>query len=242
MQLSVVIPAYNEERRLPSYLASVLEYLDDEYGSQDAEVIVVDDGSGDATAEVAANMDKGRGIIRVIKLSHNRGKGYAVRTGMLEARGALRLFADADGATPITELRKLLLAIDNGADLAVASRALPDVSRAVSSHLYRKVIGTVFNQFVRCIAVSGIRDTQCGFKLFRGHVANDLFGRQRLEDFGFDVELLFLASKLNYITMEVPVNWSDVAGSKVNVLFDSARMFADILAIRRNWLTGCYLE
>lgn len=242
MQISVVIPAYNEEIRLPSYLASVLDYLEDEFGGKGVEIIVVDDGSGDATAEVATAMDKGRGVIRVIKLSQNRGKGYAVRIGMLEAFGIVRVFTDADGATPIKELKKLLQALDKGADLAVASRALPDDSRSVSSHLYRKIIGSIFNMFVRFMAVPEIRDTQCGFKLFKREVAEDLFGRQRLEDFGFDVELLFLASRLGYKTVEVPVNWSDVAGSKVNVLSDSLRMFSDVLAIRYNWLTGRYTE
>lgn len=240
MKLSVVIPAYNEELRLPVFLTSVLDYLKGAYGAQESEIIVVDDGSSDATANVAAAVDDGRGVIRVIKLSRNRGKGHAVRRGMLEAQGDLRLFADADGATPIAELRKLLLALDDGADLAVASRALPDAGRVVSSHLYRKVIGNVFNCVVRCLAVPDIRDTQCGFKVFKKNAAEDLFGRQRLDDFGFDVELLFLAAKRGYRTKEVPVNWSDVAGSKVNVLKDSTRMFADILAIRYNWLVGRY--
>jgi dolichyl-phosphate beta-glucosyltransferase len=200
----------------------------------------VDDGREDATAEVAGAMDNGRGRIRVIRLPHNRGKGYAVRTGMLAAVGTVRLFTDADGSTPIAELHKLNRAIESGAALAIASRALPDVSRTVLFRRYRKIIGSIFNLFVRSLAVPGIRDTQCGFKLFRGEVADDLFRRQRLEDFGFDVELLFLACKSGYLITEVPVNWSDVAGSKVNVFSDSARMFLDILRIRYNWLIGRY--
>lgn len=240
IQLSVIMPAYNEERRLPPYLAGVVEYLGSAFDRECVEVIVVDDGSTDATAAVAAGMAVDGGMIRVLKLPCNRGKGYAVRAGMLAARGAMRLFSDADGATPIDELQKLLAALEAGADIAVASRALPDGSRTVASRLHRKVIGNIFNLLVRYLAVPGIRDTQCGFKLFRGDVADELFGRQRTDGFGFDVELLFLAQKRGYRTVEVPVNWSDVPGSKVNVVSDSVRMLRDIMKTRINWLLGRY--
>lgn len=239
IQLSVVIPAYNEEQRLPEYLASVRSYLVDTFGSG-AEIIVVDDGSSDATAEAAMNADNGSGMVRVIRLEQNGGKGHAVKVGMLAASGRLRLFTDADGATPIAEFARLLAAIDGGADIAVASRALRDDSRVVASKLSRKIIGTCFNVMVRTLAVPGIRDTQCGFKLFKGAVAERLFTAQCIPGFGFDPEVLFLAHMLKYRVAEVPVNWKDVPGSKVSVFNDSVRMFFDLLRIRMYWSIGAY--
>lgn len=241
IQLSVIIPAYNEVSRLPKYLTSVVRYLVDTFGTA-AEIIVVDDGSLDATAEEALKADSGSGLVRVIRLKQNRGKGYAVKTGMLAAKGRLRLFADADGATPIEELHKLLVAVDGGADIAVASRALQDDSRIVDSRISRRVMGTCFNLMVRSLTVPGIRDTQCGFKLFNGAVADRLFTTQRIPGFGFDPEVLFLAHKLSYRIVEVPVNWKDVVGSKVNVLNDSVRMFLDLLRIRMFWKAGVYQQ
>lgn len=240
IHLSIIIPAYNEERRLPLYLDSLAEYFANSSNGESVEVIVVDDGSTDGTAAVVEGKIINGSMIRLLQLSRNRGKGYAVRVGMLSALGSVRLFCDADGATPITELRKLIDAVNNGADLAVASRALPDDSRMVASRLHRKIIGTIFNLLVRCFAVPNIRDTQCGFKLFRGEVVEVLFGRQRIDGFGFDVELLFLAHKLGFSTAEIPVNWSDVSGSKVKVVTDSLRMFRDLIATRINWLFGRY--
>ena len=243
IRLSVIIPAYNEEKRLPSYLARVEEYLCSVFNGDAVEVIVVDDGSTDATASVVTSMIASGGMVRLLKLPRNRGKGYAVRTGMLAARGEIRLFTDADGATPIAELNKLMVALEapeTVTEIAVASRALPDESRVVESRAHRKFIGNIFNMFVRCLAVKGIRDTQCGFKLFSGHVADELFGRLRIDGFGFDVELLFLAQKLGYRAVEVPVNWTDMPGSKVNVLADSTRMFRDLMMTRINWLRGAY--
>jgi dolichyl-phosphate beta-glucosyltransferase len=236
--LSVIIPAYNEERRLPSYLARIVEYL--EQRGILYEIIVVDDGSRDATAEIVAGWLPGDRRVRLIRLPRNRGKGHAVRTGMLQASGRLRLFTDADGATPIAELERLLKAIDAGADVAIASRALPADDCMVHAHLHRKVLGRVFSFIVNMAAVKGIRDTQCGFKLFTADAANAVFPLQRIDDFGFDVEVLFLCRQKGFSIAEVPVNWNDVPGSKVGMIRDSARMFVDIFRIRINDLLGAY--
>jgi dolichyl-phosphate beta-glucosyltransferase len=159
---------------------------------------------------------------------------------MLEASGVLRLFTDADGATPIIEFGQLEKAINAGADIAVASRALPDCSCVVKSTLHRKIIGTVFNLIVRALVVRGIHDTQCGFKLFTEASAKEIFPLQQVKGFGFDVEILFLAQKKGFAVREVPVNWSDIPKSKVDLVWDSCRMFTDVLNIRINALRGIY--
>ena len=236
--LSVVIPAYNEEKRLPSYLSEILDYL--EAGDTSYEILVVDDGSSDDTAGVVAGFSRSNDRVKLVSLPRNRGKGYAVKTGMMGAQGKLLLFTDADGATPIAELQRLQEALERGADVAIASRALHDDCCTVQAHLHRKVIGGVFNLLVSVLAVTGIHDTQCGFKLFRVEVARAVFPQQRIEDFGFDVEILFLCRKKGYRISEVPVNWSDIQGSKVGVLRDSLRMFGDLFKIRINDLRGAY--
>jgi dolichyl-phosphate beta-glucosyltransferase len=161
---------------------------------------------------------------------------------MLKACGYLRLFADADGATPITELEGLKKAIEAGADVAVASRALHDDSHIVQTKFHRKLIGTIFNFIVRSLTVKGISDTQCGFKLFTAEAANATFPLQRIHDFGFDVEVLYICHKKGYRIVEVPVNWTDVPGSKVKLLRDSLRMFTDIMKIRLDDWRGVYQE
>ena len=161
---------------------------------------------------------------------------------MLAATGALRLFTDADGATPIKEVERLRKAIEAGAAVAVASRALQDESRSVATRLHRKLMGTIFNWIVRTLAVKGISDTQCGFKLFTAEAAIAVFSLQRIAGFGFDVEVLYLCSKRGFRITEVPVNWSDVKGSKVRLVRDSLRMFGDILKVRLNDWRGAYRE
>ena len=240
LELSVVIPAYNEERRLPAYIVEILAYLDVQPFS--FEVIIVDDGSQDSTVEMVERFTAENSKVHLIRLQQNRGKGYAVKTGMLKACGKLRLFADADGATPITELAGLKKAIDAGADVAVASRALRDDSHTVKTKFHRKLMGTVFNFIVRTLTVKGINDTQCGFKLFSAEAANSAFSLQRIQDFGFDVEVLYICQKKRYRIVEVPVNWTDIPGSKVKLLRDSLRMFKDVVKIRVNDWRGAYQD
>jgi dolichyl-phosphate beta-glucosyltransferase len=236
--ISIVIPAYNEEIRLSQYLDSILSYFGQK--NRTYEVLVVDDGSTDFTAAIIKRFAKNNSRVKLVQLPHNRGKGFAVKTGMLQACGRLRLFTDADGATPIEELEKLERKIESGADVAIASRALHSDSCSVIAKAHRKVIGAVFNFIVRTFAVKGIRDTQCGFKLFTAESASAVFPLQRIDGFGFDVEILFIAEKKGLSIYEVPVNWSDVKGTKVRLIRDSINMFYDVIRVRVGWLRGAY--
>jgi len=228
---SVVIPAYNEAGRLPAYLKEVQAYF--EGRDEIYEVVVVDDGSRDGTAERVREVAAGRASVRVHSLARNRGKGHAVRAGMERATGSLRLMADADGATPIAEVARLEAAVVAGADLAVGSRVLPDRSVVRQVRVHRKLSGHVFNFLVRRLGVGSVVDTQCGFKLFRGEVAEVLFPLVATDGFGFDVELLMLAERRGYRIAEMPVNWADQPGSKVGVLREGPRMLLEVVAARR---------
>jgi len=238
MRWSVVVPAYNEEQRLPAYLREIITYFDDR--EEAYEVIVVDDGSHDKTVNVVERFQVAAPSVRLIKLMENRGKGYAVRTGMLEAKGALCLFADADGATPIRELERLERAIANGADIAIGSRTARDPTRTVQARMFRKISGSIFNIAVRSLGVTDITDTQCGFKLFRAPVARALFSTLQCDGFSFDVELLFLSQRWKYQIVEVPVHCTEQAGSKVRVVRDGLRMLYDVWMVRRNYHHGLY--
>jgi dolichyl-phosphate beta-glucosyltransferase len=226
----VVIPAYNEAQRLPAYLSEVVAYFDGR--GEPYEVIVVDDGSADETAARVLEAQAIHQAVTLHRLAENRGKGFAVRAGMRAARGDLRLMADADGATPIAEVKRLDTVIQAGADLAVGSRALPDPSVRREVHIHRKLSGEIFNFFVRRMGVGDVTDTQCGFKLFRGTVAEALFGELETTGFGFDVELLMLARRRGYRVIEVAINWADQPGSKVAVLRDGPRMLAQVVRAR----------
>jgi len=230
--ISVIIPAFNEERRLPPTLLDTIDFLDD-FG-QDYEVIVVDDGSSDETSTVVQKFEKIRRQVRLIRLPKNYGKGHAVRTGALNAHGRLILFTDADGSTPIAEVKRLIAAIDSGADVAIGSRAMQSEETEVQALLFRKIIGRIFNRIVNIILLPKIADTQCGFKLFSQKAASFLFLHQTSDGFSFDIELLFLARKSNIVVKEVPINWQNIPGSKVNLVTDSVKMFIDIF--RFAWL------
>jgi len=235
VELSVVIPAYNEEQRLPATLRSIQAYF--ERRGVVGEVLVVSDGSSDRTAEVAREISAN---IRVLAYKTNRGKGFALRYGVSESRGALVLIDDADGSTPIAEVERLEAAIAKGADIAIGSRALQSGETAVKTVWYRKFIGRTFATLVNILIVPGIADTQCGFKLFKGDVAKNLFQHQRSERFSFDVELLFLARRNGLTITEVPVNWTNAPGSKVNLVKDSLEMFYDIIRFRLMAISGIY--
>ncbi len=236
--LSIVVPAYNEQDRVEPTVRSYLDYC--RLRRLPTELIVVDDGSFDATSMRIEQLLGDYPELRLIRLAENQGKGYAVRTGVVNARGARVLFADADGATPIAELERLEAALEGGADLAIGSRALAGDGVRVRARLHRRLIGRVFHLLVETLTVRTIRDTQCGFKLFRGDVAHDLFSRMRMSGFSFDVELLMMAQRRGYRIAEVPINWVHQPGSKVNLAVDSVRMARDLFVIRGHHLSGEY--
>jgi dolichyl-phosphate beta-glucosyltransferase len=225
---SVVIPAYNEARRLPPFLDTVVAYF--EGRDEPYEVVVVDDGSRDGTAQVIEA--RRYASVSIIRREINSGKGTAVRTGMLAARGAYRLFADADGATPIEELKRLEAPLVAGADVAFGSRALRDPGVSVAARRHRVVAGRVFNWLVARLGLEGVSDSQCGFKAFTGRAAERLFQVLSTRGFAFDVELLLLARAAGYRIVEVPVNWADQPGSKVGVLRHGPGMLGEILKVR----------
>ena len=230
--LSVIIPAYNEARRLPPYLASVRQHLDRRYeGSY--EVIVVDDGSGDGLSDVLAGLAADWPQLVVIEHPANRGKGAAVRTGMLAARGQLLLFADADGATPIDQEERLSRAVRAGADLAVGSRLVAgrDVTRRRT--WIRGLAGRTFASFARRLVQTPVRDTQCGFKMFRREVGRKLFSLGRESGYLFDLELLGLADRLGYRVTEVPVTWCDVPGGHLSLTGELGRVLLGLVRLRR---------
>ena len=227
--LSVVIPAFNEVDRLGPTLLRVIDYCRAERPSY--QVLVVDDGSTDDTVPLARRIGLECPELQVIELGANRGKGAAVRAGMLAAEGRRILFSDADLATPIEELGKLERALDEGHDIAIASRAAPGADIRVRQHPLRELMGRSFNLMVRLAAIGGIGDTQCGFKLFTRAAARDLFGRAAVDGFAFDVEILWLA-RGRYRVAEVPVVWRHVEESQVSPGSDAARMFIDLLRIR----------
>lgn len=237
--LSIVIPAYDEEKRLSGTLERITGYLKSGRWKF-SEVIVVDDGSRDGTVRVAEKFRSRVHSVRVLRNPGNRGKGYAVRHGMLEAKGEWTLFTDADLSTPIEELEKLWTAAQEArAQVAIGSRALDRSLIGVHQPLFRESAGKLFNLTARVITGLPFWDTQCGFKLFETKAAREIFRRQQLERFGFDVEVLFIARKLGYSSIEVPVRWNDVAGTKVGAV-SGLSAFLDPLRVRLHQLRGKY--
>jgi dolichyl-phosphate beta-glucosyltransferase len=240
-RLSVVIPAYNEELRLGPTLKKVCVFLDRR--RQPYEVLVVDDGSRDRTRDLVRSLARARSQIRLVENGFNLGKGAAVRQGVMRARAEAVLFTDADLSTPIEELDRFwpCLATEGGdADLIVGSRALSGSHVTRRQPLYRQTMGKIFNLMVRLVAVKGIKDTQCGFKLFTRSLGRRLFPLQRVPRFGFDVEFLYLARKFGYRVAEKPVTWVNSPESKVNPVADASQMFFDLLLIRLNDWQGKY--
>lgn len=237
--LSIIIPAYNEEVRLPDTLLKVTNYLA-QGNWLFTEILVVDDGSRDRTAEVAEGFGRNGCPVRVLRNPGNRGKGYSVRHGMLEAKGEWLLLTDADLSTPIEELDKLWRAIENEpVEIAIGSRAIDRSLIGVHQPAFREKAGQLFNWAMRRLLRLNIRDTQCGFKLFRADAAREVFTRQKLDRFGFDAEVLFIARKLGGSILEIPVRWNNAEGSKVSLL-NGATSFLDLLRVRLNDLRGIY--
>lgn len=239
LDMSIVIPAFNEEERISSTLSSILAYLETR-PEFSCEIIVVDDGSSDKTSEVVKGFEGGSAEVKVLTYPENRGKGYAVRFGVMNARGKRILYNDADGATPIEEIARLEAALDSGVHIAVGSRAMFSRDTQIATVWYRKLMGRVFNGFVNLILLPGIADTQCGFKMFVRKAGRAIFSQQRAERFSFDVEVLFLARKAGYRIAEVPINWTNIPGSKVSLVGDSAAMFLDLLRFRLRDVFGGY--
>ncbi len=226
--LSLIIPAYNEEKRLAASLAKAMEYLARmEYSS---EIVVVDDGSRDRTIEVAHSCSDS---IIVLPQPRNMGKGAAVRRGMLESNGRFRVFTDADFSTPIKELEKILPRLEGGADVCIGSRAMDPSMIKEHQPFYREFMGKTFNKFVSTLFFKGIKDTQCGFKGFSASAAERIFSISRIDGFSFDVEAIYLAKRLGLHVDQVPVEWYNDDRSTVNPITDSARMFLELLKIRK---------
>lgn len=235
--LSIIIPSYNEETRLPGSLERIAAYINAE--RPNTEVIVVDDGSTDKTAAVTEQF-RGRIInLRILSNGVNRGKGFSVRHGSLEASGNIILFTDADLSAPIEEADKLLNALSNH-DMAIGSRAMNRVLIEAHQSAFREFAGILFNKIVRTILRLPFVDTQCGFKAFRRERCRIIFEQQTIERFGFDPELLYLARHHGLSTVEVPVRWAHSPATKVSMFRDSLQMFADVFIIRWNGLMGRY--
>ncbi|MCX7909561.1 MAG: glycosyltransferase family 2 protein [Ignavibacteria bacterium] len=227
--VSLVIPVYNEEDRIVSTLEKVWNYLDTH--NYHFEIVVVDDGSKDNTLE---KLQQFKNQVKVISYYPNRGKGAAVRTGMLSSKGKFRIFSDADLSTPIYEIEKLLEKLKGGADICIGSRALDPLLIKEHQPFYREFMGKMFNKFVQLIVFKGIEDTQCGFKGFTDKAAELVFSKSKIDGFSFDVEILFLAKKAGLRIEQVAVEWYNDKRTKVHPIKDSVNMFIELLKIKKH--------
>jgi dolichyl-phosphate beta-glucosyltransferase len=234
--LSLVIPAYNEQARLPYTLSQIETYVCRE--GLDCEVIVVDNGSRDATSAVVQQASHRFSALRLLR-TDRRGKGRAVRTGMLAAEGAVVIFADADLSWEVEDLSRFVALVDERTPIVIGSREGVG-ARRVGEPIYRHLMGRVFNRVVQALAVPGIEDSQCGFKAFRADAARAVFSRQRIDGFGFDVEVLFLARRLGFALQVVPLHWEHKENSRVAAVRDTLLMLADVLRVRLNASRGAY--
>lgn len=228
--LSVVVPAYNEADRILPTIRQIDEYCGDRFTR--LEIIVVDDGSLDGTRTVVNNEGEKTASLRCEGYDENRGKGYAIRLGVGVSTGDIVLVSDADLSTPIEELEKLLIPYDEGYDIAIGSRGLAESDIAVRQPWWRELMGRTFNAFVRFLLFVDFRDTQCGFKLFRGDRGRELFGRATVNRFAYDVEILYLARKAGLKIKEVPIRWLNSPASKVSPIRDSLQMLKDLIRLR----------
>ncbi len=226
--LSLIIPAYNEEKRIEISLDAAMNYLNEHNYSY--EILVVDDGSEDKTAEAVENFNGEN--LAVIRLERNTGKGAAVRRGMLEAKGKIRIFSDADFSTPIYELPKILKSLENGFDICIGSRAVDYSMIKEHQPFYREFMGKTFNKIVQTLVIKGVKDTQCGFKGFTEKAAQELFSKAKINGFGFDVEILYLAKLHGFKVDEVSVEWYNDHRSTVNPFIDSTKMLLEIFKVR----------
>ena len=237
---SLILPAFNESARLAPTLDTVLSYVSQQHWK--AEIIVVDDGSADGTADIVREYTRRNPIVRLVQNPGNRGKGYSVRNGMLNAQGDVLLFSDADLSSPIAEAPKLFTAIENGADVAIGSRWLNSAVQTQRQSLVRQLFGRIYNLLLWVVLGLDYKDTQCGFKAFTRPAARLIFSAQRIERWGFDPELLFLAKLYRLRVTEVPVEWGHVGDSKIHPVADGIKMFRELLSIRWNGISGKYAE
>ncbi len=238
VHLSIVIPAYNEEKRIPGTLRKVLDYLEDK--GYCSEIIIVDDGSTDRTCEVSLRMLTDSVPIRIHANSSNKGKGSAIRKGMLAAKGEYVLFMDADMSTPIDELDRIMTQFREGYDIVIGSRKMPGVIINVHQPKYREIMGKMFSCLSRIMTVRSVHDFTCGFKCFRRACIKKIFSRHRLNGWGYDTEILFIAHTLGFSIKEISVTWSDSSDSKVRLWKDVVRSALDLIRIRINSMLGCY--